>query len=56
VNGSDPMHAAQAPRPLHVKGLVYEEKYDGWRMLALKEAGHVRLVNTVVTRPSGFTR
>jgi ATP-dependent DNA ligase len=24
---------------------VYEEKSDGWRMLALKEAGRVRLVS-----------
>jgi bifunctional non-homologous end joining protein LigD len=24
---------------------VYEEKYDGWRMLAVKEAGRVRLIS-----------
>jgi hypothetical protein len=30
------MHATQVARPLHTKGWVYEEKYDGWRMLALK--------------------
>lgn len=33
------MHATQVPRPFHTKGWVYEEKYDGWRMLAVKEAG-----------------
>jgi bifunctional non-homologous end joining protein LigD len=39
------MHATQVPQPFHTKGWVYEEKYDGWRMLARKEAGHVRLVS-----------
>lgn len=39
------MHATQVPRPFHTKGWVYEEKYDGWRMLALKEAGRVRLIS-----------
>jgi bifunctional non-homologous end joining protein LigD len=39
------MHATQVARPFHTKGWVYEEKYDGWRTLALKEAGHVRLVS-----------
>jgi len=38
-------HAAQVPRPFHTKGWVYEEKYDGWRMLAVKEAGRVRLLS-----------
>jgi len=32
----DLMHATQVARPIHTKGWVYEEKYDGWRMLALK--------------------
>jgi bifunctional non-homologous end joining protein LigD len=41
----DLMHATQVPRPFHTKGWVYEEKYDGWRILAVKEAGHVRLVS-----------
>jgi len=41
----DLMHAAQVARPFHTKGWVYEEKYDGWRMLALKESGRVRLVS-----------
>ena len=39
------MHATQVPRPFHTKGWVYEEKIDGWRMLAVKEAGRVRLVS-----------
>src|SRR5258707_15203082 len=39
------MHAIQVPRPFHTPGWVYEEKYDGWRMLAVKEAGGVRLVS-----------
>lgn len=41
----DLMHATQVPRPVHTKGWVYEEKYDGWRMLALNEAGRVPLVS-----------
>lgn len=39
------MHATQVPRSFHTKGWVYEEKYDGWRMTALKEAGRVRLIS-----------
>jgi bifunctional non-homologous end joining protein LigD len=39
------MHATQVPRPLHTPGWVYEEKYDGWRMLAVKEAGGVRFIS-----------
>jgi hypothetical protein len=39
------MHATQVARPFHTKGWVNEEKIDGWRMLALKEAGRVRLVS-----------
>ena len=39
------MYATQVSRPFHTKGWLYEEKYDGWRMLALKEAGHVRLIS-----------
>jgi bifunctional non-homologous end joining protein LigD len=41
----DLMHATQVARPFHTKGWIYEEKYDGWRMLALKEKGRVRLVS-----------
>jgi bifunctional non-homologous end joining protein LigD len=39
------MHATEVARPFHTKGWVYEEKYDGWRMLAVREAGHVRLIS-----------
>jgi len=45
LGSSDFMHATQVARPFHTKGWVYEEKYDGWRMLAHKEAGSVRLVS-----------
>jgi bifunctional non-homologous end joining protein LigD len=31
--------------PFHRPGWIYEEKYDGWRMLAFKDAGRVRLVS-----------
>ena len=41
----DLMHATQVARPFHTKGWVYEEKYDGWRMLAVKEEDQVRLVS-----------
>jgi ATP-dependent DNA ligase len=33
------------PRPFHHGGWVYEEKVDGWRMLAYKVAGSVKLVS-----------
>jgi bifunctional non-homologous end joining protein LigD len=39
------MHATQIARPFHTKGWVYEEKIDGWRMLALKKEGRVRLIS-----------
>jgi bifunctional non-homologous end joining protein LigD len=32
-------------RPFHREGWVYEEKYDGWRMVAYKREGQVRLVS-----------
>ena len=31
--------------PFHRPGRVYEEKYDGWRMLAFKDGGRVRLIS-----------
>ena len=32
-------------QPFHREGWVYEEKVDGWRMLAYKVAGTVKLVS-----------
>jgi len=32
-------------KPFHRPGWIYEEKYDGWRMLALKDGSRVRLVS-----------
>jgi bifunctional non-homologous end joining protein LigD len=32
-------------KPFHRPGWVYEEKYDGWRMLAFKDGPRVRLVS-----------
>ena len=31
--------------PFHREGWVYEEKYDGFRMLSYKEAQRVRLIS-----------
>jgi len=31
--------------PFHPPGLIYEEKYDGWRCLAYKRGGLVRLLS-----------
>jgi ATP-dependent DNA ligase len=39
------MHPTLIPRPIHNDGWVYEEKVDGWRMLAFKDAGRVRLIS-----------
>lgn len=41
----EPMTATEITQPFHRDGWVYEEKYDGWRMLAYKEATAVRLVS-----------
>src|SRR5919201_1089704 len=32
-------------QPFHRAGWVYEEKYDGWRMLAYKNGATVRLIS-----------
>ena len=32
-------------KPFHRAGWVYEEKVDGWRMLAYKDGDRVRLVS-----------
>ena len=39
------MHPTPVARPFHTKGWVFETKYDGWRMLAVKEEGQVRLLS-----------
>jgi bifunctional non-homologous end joining protein LigD len=40
-----PMQPTQIARPFHHEGWVYEEKVDGWRMLAYKIAGTVKPVS-----------
>jgi ATP-dependent DNA ligase len=35
----------QVPEPFHRDGWVYEEKVDGWRILAYKGGPRVRLVS-----------
>ena len=39
------MQADEVSRPFHRDGWVYEEKYDGWRMVAYKGGTAVRLVS-----------
>lgn len=39
------MLATLVAKPFHKTGWVYEEKYDGDRLLAYKENGHVRLIS-----------
>ena len=40
-----PMQPTLVSQPFHREGWVYEEKYDGWRMLAYKHGRRVRLVS-----------
>jgi bifunctional non-homologous end joining protein LigD len=39
------MHATELPKPFHRDGWVYEEKYDGWRMVAEKAGSQVTLTS-----------
>ena len=39
------MHPTLVREPFHRDGWVYEEKYDGWRMLAFKDGERVRLLS-----------
>jgi bifunctional non-homologous end joining protein LigD len=40
-----PMLASLVPKPFHQSGWVYEEKYDGYRILAYKEGAKVTLLS-----------
>src|SRR5258706_10491981 len=35
----------QGPKPFHLAGWVYEEKVDGWRILAYKDGSRVQLLS-----------
>lgn len=39
------MHPTLLPRPFHHDGWIYEEKVDGYRMVAIKAGGAVQLVS-----------
>jgi bifunctional non-homologous end joining protein LigD len=39
------MHPSPIARPFHREGWVYEKKYDGWRILALKADGKIQLLS-----------
>ena len=39
------MHPTLLPRPFHHDGWVYEEKVDGYRMVAVKAGGAVQLIS-----------
>jgi bifunctional non-homologous end joining protein LigD len=39
------MHATELPRPFHRDGWIYEEKCDGWRMVAEKAGSEVTLTS-----------
>ena len=39
------MQADEVAHPFHREGWVYEEKYDGWRMVAYKDGTAVRLLS-----------
>ena len=39
------MSPTQVRAPFHRDGWVYEEKVDGWRILAYKDGGGVRLIS-----------
>jgi ATP dependent DNA ligase domain len=40
-----PMAPTQVREPFHREGWIYEEKIDGWRMLAYKDGDRVRLIS-----------
>jgi hypothetical protein len=45
-----PMISTQGPVPFHRDGWVYEEKVDGWRILAYTDRANVRLVSRTGVR------
>jgi bifunctional non-homologous end joining protein LigD len=50
-----PMLATLVAKPFHRPGWVYEEKYDGYRLLAYKEGDHVTLLSrTAHNRTEAF--
>jgi len=44
--GTRPQPPSLVREPFHRDGWVYDEKVDGWRMLAYKDGKRVRLVHT----------
>ena len=40
-----PLHSTLVREPFHRDGWIYEEKVDGYRMLAYRHGKHVRLVS-----------
>src|SRR5262245_24281837 len=40
-----PMQPELAPELFHRAGWVYEEKYDGWRIVAYKDGDQIRLMS-----------
>src|SRR6266478_8669660 len=40
-----PMHPTEVAQPFHHEGWVYEEKVDGYRVLAYKDGEHVSLIS-----------
>src|SRR2546422_9901545 len=34
-------------KPFHCDGWIYEEKYDGWRIVAIKDGRRVQLVSRI---------
>ena len=41
----DLMQSVEVGQPFHRNGWVYEEKYDGWRVVAYKDGTDVKLVS-----------
>jgi bifunctional non-homologous end joining protein LigD len=39
------MHPTLVREPFHRDGWVFEEKYDGWRIVAFRDREYVRLIS-----------